>query len=71
MFYTHMLVLAVDVSHSPANPMMSNPVDSWLKNLGWPAIDKETIKLQAPQKTINHVRVCERKWFICNLYTGM
>lgn len=31
---THMLVLAVEVSHSPANPTMSNPVDSWLKNLG-------------------------------------
>lgn len=31
---THMLVLAVDVSHSPANPTISNPVDSWLKNLG-------------------------------------
>ena len=31
---THMLVLAVEVSHSPANPTMSNPVESWLKNLG-------------------------------------
>ena len=31
---THMLVFAVEVSHSPANPMMSSPVDSWLKNLG-------------------------------------
>lgn len=38
--FTHMLVLAVEVSHSPANPTMSNPVESWLKNLGWPAIDK-------------------------------
>lgn len=31
---THMLVLAVDVSHSPARPMMSRPEDSWLKNRG-------------------------------------
>lgn len=31
-----MFVFAVDVSHSPARPMMSSPVDSWLKNLGWP-----------------------------------
>lgn len=31
-----MLVLAVDVSHSPARPMMSRPEDSWLKNRGWP-----------------------------------
>lgn len=29
-----MFVFAVDVSHSPAKPMMSSPVDSWLKNLG-------------------------------------
>lgn len=71
MYYTHMLVLAVEVSHSPASPTMSNPVDSWLKNLGWPAIDKETIKQHKPQKTINHVRVWERKWLICNHYTDM
>lgn len=25
---THMLVFAVEVSHSPDNPMMSKPVDS-------------------------------------------
>lgn len=25
---THMLVLAVEVSHSPTSPTMSNPVDS-------------------------------------------
>lgn len=31
---THMLVLAVDVSHSPARPMMSRPDDSWLKKRG-------------------------------------
>lgn len=31
---THMFVLAVEVSHSPTKPTMSNPVDSWLKNLG-------------------------------------
>lgn len=30
----YMLVLAVAVSHSPTSAMMSNPVDSWLKNLG-------------------------------------
>lgn len=36
-----MLVLAVEVSHSPANPTMSNPVDSWLKNLGWPEMGKQ------------------------------
>ena len=30
----HMFVLAVAVSHSPAKAMMSNPVDSWLKNRG-------------------------------------
>lgn len=33
-----MLVLAVDVSHSPARAIMSRPVDSWLKNLGCPEI---------------------------------
>lgn len=38
---THILVLAVEVSHSPAKPTMSNPVDSWLKNLGWPVGDEE------------------------------
>lgn len=36
-----MLVLAVEVSHSPAKPTISNPVDSWLKNRGWPAFEKE------------------------------
>lgn len=41
---THMLVLAVEVSHSPAKPTMSNPVDNWLKNLGWPAVEEETKK---------------------------
>jgi len=30
-----MLVLAVDVSQSAASPTMSNPVESWLKYLGW------------------------------------
>ena len=33
---TYILVLAVDVSHSPAKPMISKPVESWLKNRGWP-----------------------------------
>lgn len=33
--FTHMLVLAVDVSQSAASPTMSNPVESWLKYLGW------------------------------------
>lgn len=32
----YMFVLAVDVSHSPAKPMMSSPVESWLKKRGWP-----------------------------------
>lgn len=32
----YMFVLAVDVSHSPAKPIMSSPVDSWLKKRGWP-----------------------------------
>lgn len=45
-YETHMLVLAVEVSHSPAKPTMSKPVDSWLKNLGWPAVDKETMGRQ-------------------------
>ncbi len=31
---SYMFVFAVDVNHSPARPMMSSPVDSWLKNLG-------------------------------------
>lgn len=30
-----MLVLAVEVSQSAASPTMSNPVESWLKYLGW------------------------------------
>lgn len=47
---THMLVLAVEVSHSPAKPTMSNPVDSWLKNLGWPAVQEEAMK-RHPQKS--------------------
>ena len=29
---SYMFVFAVAVSHSPARAMMSNPVDSWLKN---------------------------------------
>lgn len=33
---TYMLVLAVDVSQSAANPTISNPVDSWLKYRGCP-----------------------------------
>lgn len=48
---THMLVLAVEVSHSPAKPTMSNPVDSWLKNLGWPAVQEEAMKQRHPQKS--------------------
>lgn len=32
----YMFVLAVDVNHSPAKPIMSSPVDSWLKKRGWP-----------------------------------
>lgn len=55
-----MLVLAVEVSHSPAKPTMSKPVDSWLKNLGWPAGDEETWKQGDPQKTTNHQRVLVR-----------
>ncbi len=35
-----MLVLAVEVSHSPATPITSRPEDSWLKKRGWP----ETVK---------------------------
>lgn len=31
---TYMLVLAVEVSHSPARPMMSRPEDNWLKKRG-------------------------------------
>lgn len=31
---THIFVFAVEVSHSPTKPIMSSPVDSWLKNLG-------------------------------------
>jgi len=38
---SHMFVFAVDVNHSPARPIMSSPVDSWLKNLGWPNNIKE------------------------------
>ena len=38
---TYMLVLAVEVSHSPARPMMSSPVDNWLKNRGWPGGGRE------------------------------
>lgn len=33
---TYMLVLAVEVSHSPARPIMSRPEDNWLKKRGWP-----------------------------------
>lgn len=33
--HTYMLVLAVEVSQSAASPTMSNPVESWLKYLGW------------------------------------
>lgn len=52
----HMLVLAVEVSHSPAKPTMSNPVDSWLKNLGWPVGGEDTLKQGNPQKTMTHRR---------------
>lgn len=31
-----MLVLAVEVNHSPAMPITSRPEDSWLKKRGWP-----------------------------------
>lgn len=45
---TYILVLAVDVSHSPAKPMISNPVESWLKNRGWP---KEVSNRQVSRHT--------------------
>lgn len=45
---TYMLVLAVDVSHSPAKPMISSPVESWLKNRGWP---REGSNRQASRQT--------------------
>lgn len=38
---TYMLVLAVEVSHSPARPIMSKPEDSWLKKRGWPKCEKQ------------------------------
>lgn len=52
---THMLVLAVEVSHSPARPMISRPDESWLKNLGWPEkrfYSNYKYKLQI--QTLNH-----------------
>lgn len=39
--HTHILVLAVDVSQSAASPTMSNPVESWLKYLGWAELKKK------------------------------
>lgn len=33
---SYMLVLAIDVSHSPATPITSRPANSWLKKRGWP-----------------------------------
>ena len=33
---THMLVLDTAVSHSPAKPTTSRPVDNWLKKCAWP-----------------------------------
>ena len=36
---TYMLVFAVDVSQSAANPTISSPVESWLKYLGCPELD--------------------------------
>lgn len=72
-YHTYMLVLAVEVSHSPARPTMSNPVDSWLKNLGWPAIDKETTKQHNHQETIHHLIICDGKtrFVIINLACKM
>lgn len=36
--YVNMFVFAVAVSHSPAMDTMSRPHESWLKNLGCPAM---------------------------------
>lgn len=33
---TYMLVLTAAVSHSPATPTGSRPVDSWFRKWGWP-----------------------------------
>lgn len=41
---TYMLVLTAAVSHSPATPTGSRPVDSWFRKWGCPVYTK-TIKL--------------------------
>lgn len=44
---THMFVLAAAVSHSPANDTISNPLLSWLKKCGCPAVgDFSSISLK-------------------------
>jgi len=61
---TYMLVLAVEVSHSPASPMMSRPEDSWLKNRGWPRCE-EYIHLNGFSSCV-YIQDCLRKLEYCD-----
>ena len=59
-YYTHMLVLAVAVSHSPAKQMTSSPAESWFKKRGCPSLTQHVNK-QAPSAVRNAVyRVAQK-----------
>lgn len=64
-----MLVLAVEVSQSAASPTMSNPVESWLKYLGWAALkkkkteDEKKIKLKIQKLLVFSSTVITQKMF--------
>lgn len=40
---SYILVLAVEVNHSPATPTTSRPEDSWLKKRGWPGRQRQNL----------------------------